>query len=97
MPDGKTISVTVESSDPLGHTLQPWMTQPSSYRYSGSLTTHPYTIGVNWIVLADVIAFSTDQMARFRMLFPHGNSREVQDIDGRTVRTDVPGFANPCP
>jgi len=96
MPDGKSISVTIESSDPLGHTLQPWMVQPRSFRYSGSLTTHPYTTGVSWIVLADTITFSADQMARFRRLFPHGNSREVQDIDGRIVRTDVPGFAGAC-
>jgi carbonic anhydrase len=96
MPDGKSISVTIESSDPLGHTLQPWMTQPRSYRYTGSLTTHPYTTGVSWIVLADTITFSADQMARFRRIFPHGNAREVQPIDGRTVRTDVAGFAEPC-
>jgi carbonic anhydrase len=96
MPNGKSISVTIESSDPLGHTLQPWMAQPRSFRYSGSLTTHPYATGVSWIVLADPITFSADQMARFRGLFPRGNSREVQDIDGRTVRTDVPGFAGAC-
>lgn len=96
MPEGKSISVTIESSDPLGHTLRPWMTQPRSFRYSGSLTTHPYTTGVSWIVLADTITFSADQMARFRRLFPHGNSREVQDIDGRIVRTDVQGFADAC-
>lgn len=96
MPDGKAISVTIESADPLGHTLRPWMAQPRSFRYTGSLTTHPYTTGVSWIVLAEPITFSADQMARFRRLFPHGNSREVQDIDGRTVRTDVPAFAGAC-
>ena len=96
MPENRDISVTIESSDPLGHTLQPWMTQPRSFRYTGSLTTHPYTTGVSWIVLADPITFSAAQMARFRGIFPHGNSREVQDIDGRTVRTDVQGFANAC-
>jgi carbonic anhydrase len=95
MPD-KDISVTIESADPLGHTLRPWMVQPRSFRYSGSLTTHPYTTGVSWIVLAEPIVFSADQMARFKRLFPHGNSREVQDIDGRIVRTDVPGFARAC-
>jgi carbonic anhydrase len=97
MPGGRDISVTIESSDPLGHTLQPWMAQPRSYRYTGSLTTHPYTTGVSWIVLADTITFSADQMARFRGLFPHGNSRDVQDIGSRIVRTDVSNFANACP
>lgn len=96
MPESRDISVMIESADPLGHTLGPWMTQPGSFRYTGSLTTHPYTTGVSWIVLADPITFSAEQMARFRRLFPHGNSREVQDIDGRTVRTDVQGFANAC-
>ena len=96
MPEGKSISVTIESSDPLGHFLRPWLVQPRSFRYTGSLTTPPFTTGVTWIVLAEPITFSADQMARFSRLFPHGNSREVQDIDGRTVRTDVPGFAPPC-
>lgn len=96
MPDAKSLSVTIESSDPLGHTLRPWLEQPRSFRYTGSLTTPPFTTGVSWIVLAQPITFSADQMVRFRRLFPHGNSREVQDIDGRTVRTDVTGFANRC-
>jgi carbonic anhydrase len=72
------------------------MEQPRSFRYTGSLTTPPFTTGVSWIVLAEPITFSADQMARFRRLFPHGNSRPVQDIDGRIVRTDVARFANPC-
>jgi carbonic anhydrase len=96
MPEVKDISVAITSANPLGHTLGPWLAQQRSFRYSGSLTTHPYTIGVSWIVLAEPTSFSADQMARFRRLFPHGNSREVQDIDGRIVRTDVPGFAEAC-
>ena len=96
MPDTKSLSVTIESSDPLGHTLRPWLEQPRSFRYTGSLTTPPFTTGVGWIVLAQPITFSAVQMARFRRLFPHGNSREVQNIDGRIVRTDVAGFARAC-
>jgi carbonic anhydrase len=96
MPEGKDISVEIESANPLGHNLRPWMAQQRSFRYSGSLTTHPYTTPVSWIVLAEPISFSAEQMARFRRLFPHGNSRKVQDIDGRIVRTDVPGFAGAC-
>ncbi len=96
MPEGKDISVAISSADPLGHVLRPWLAQQRSFRYSGSLTTHPYTTPVSWIVLAEPISFSVEQMARFRKLFPHGNSREVQDIDGRIVRTDVPGFAGAC-
>ncbi|HVQ07180.1 MAG TPA: carbonic anhydrase family protein [Allosphingosinicella sp.] len=96
MPDSKSLSVTIESSDPLGHFLRPWLEQPRSFRYTGSLTTPPFTTGVSWVVLAQPIAFSTDQMARFRRIFPHGNSREVQNIDGRTVRTDVADFSRRC-
>lgn len=96
MPETKSLSVTIESSDPLGHTLRPWMEQPRSFRYTGSLTTPPFTTGVSWVVLAQPIAFSADQMARFRRIFPHGNSRDVQNIDGRTVRTDVADFSRRC-
>ena len=96
MPDQKSLSVTTESTDPLGHFLRPWLEQPRSYRYVGSLTTPPFTSGVAWIVLAEPITFSAAQMARFKSLFPHGNSRPVQDIDGRIVKTDVAGFSRPC-
>jgi carbonic anhydrase len=96
MPDSRSLSVTIESSDPLGHVLRPWMEQPRSFRYTGSLTTPPFTTGVSWVVLAQPIAFSADQMARFRRIFPHGNSRDVQNIDGRTVRTDVADFSRRC-
>jgi len=89
-------SVIIESSDPLGHVLRPWMEQPRSFRYTGSLTTPPFTTGVSWVVLAQPITFSADQMARFRRIFPHGNSRDVQNIDGRTVRTDVADFSRRC-
>jgi carbonic anhydrase len=96
MPDGKNISVTTESADPLGHFLRPWLDQPRSYRYTGSLTTPPFSVVVSWVVLADPITFSAPQMARFRSLFPHGNVREPQPIGSRVVRTDVAGFARPC-
>lgn len=97
MPTSRDLSVTVHSADPLGHTLRPWLDQPRSFRYSGSLTTPPFTGGVAWIVLADPVTFTAAQMARFKAMFPHGNTREVQPIDGRVVRTDVLGFARPCP
>jgi carbonic anhydrase len=48
------------------------------------------------VVLADPISFSAAQMARFKSLFPHGNVREVQDIAGRVVKTDVANFSRPC-
>ena len=68
-------------------------TDLSSYRYPGSLTTAPYTEGVRWIVLDDVMEMSTAQIAAFEALFPDGNSRATQALKGRTIQTDVVGFA----
>ena len=58
-----------------------------SARYTGSLTTPPFTEGVHWIVLAPPIEVSPNQMAEFGALFPEGNAREVQPLNGRTVAT----------
>ncbi|MFL6858202.1 MAG: carbonic anhydrase family protein [Allosphingosinicella sp.] len=96
MPTTRDLSVTTHSADPLGHVLRPWLDQPSSYRYVGSLTTPPFTGQVAWIVLADHITFSAEQMDRFERIFPHGNRLDVQPIGDRIVRTDVAGFAPPC-
>jgi carbonic anhydrase len=61
----------------------------SSYRYTGSLTTPPFTEGVHWIVLAHPITLSKLQIGAFRELFEEGNSREVQPLNGRKVLSDV--------
>ena len=61
----------------------------SSYRYTGSLTTPPFTEGVRWIVLAHPITLSKQQIHAFRELFEEGNSREVQPLNGRKVRSDA--------
>ena len=64
-----------------------------SYRYDGSLTTpNPdgvFLEGVKWIVLAEPVEMSRQQIDAFKQLFPEGNSREVQPLNGRTVLTDV--------
>lgn len=64
-----------------------------SYRYDGSLTTPDpngvFLEGVRWIVLAEPIEMSQAQIDAFQQLFPDGNSREVQPLNGRTVKTDV--------
>jgi carbonic anhydrase len=57
-----------------------------SFRYSGSLTTPPFTEPVRFVVMADSIEASRRQIGRFRELFPEGNSRETQRLNGRTVR-----------
>lgn len=60
-----------------------------SMRYPGSLTTDPYSEGVSWIMLARPMALSRAQAERFAALFPHGNSRHVQPLNDRTVRTEA--------
>jgi carbonic anhydrase len=60
-----------------------------SFRYMGSLTTPDFKEGVRWVVLAEPIEMSPEQIAAFTALFPEGNSREVQPLNGRTILTDV--------
>jgi len=69
----------------------------SSFRYPGSLTTAPYTEGVSWVVLDAPLSLSHAQITAFEALFPDGDAREVQALNGRVVRTDVIGFATPEP
>ena len=65
--------------------------QLESVRYSGSLTTDPYTEPVAWVVLDQPIEMSVAQIDHFRELFEEGNSREPQPLNGRTVATDADG------
>ncbi|HVG21252.1 MAG TPA: carbonic anhydrase family protein [Blastocatellia bacterium] len=60
-----------------------------SYRYMGSLTTPNFDEGVRWNVLAKPIEMSPQQIAAFKAIFPEGNSREVQPLNGRAILTDV--------
>jgi carbonic anhydrase len=60
----------------------------SSFRYVGSLTTPPFTEGVRWIVLTHPIRLSKLQIGAFREVFPDGNTREVQPLNGRRVLSD---------
>jgi len=63
-----------------------------SFRYLGSLTTPGFTEGVNWVVSNERLILSQAQIDAFGALFPDGNFREVQDLNGRIVQTDVGGF-----
>lgn len=76
----------------------------SSYRYSGSLTA-PSPGGedaklllepVDWNVIAAPLEVSQDQFDAFARLFADGNAREVQELNGRTVRTDVAAISLPA-
>ena len=68
-----------------------------SFRYSGSLTTPPFSEGVSWIDLAHPLYISGQQIDAFQSLFPEGNTRAVQDLNGRLILTDVPGFVSSVP
>lgn len=58
------------------------------YRYNGSLTTAPYTQGVNWNVFYGTpLYLSQSQIDQFGAAFPSGDAREVQPLNGRTVTT----------
>ena len=66
-----------------------------SYRYPGSLTTPPCDQGIQWVLLAEPIELSAEQIATFRALFfgterfPVGNARPLQPRNGREVTTDA--------
>ena len=60
-----------------------------TYRYQGSLTTPPFTEGVQWIVFDEPLEMSPGQISRFQALFPEGNSREPQPLNDRQILSDV--------
>jgi carbonic anhydrase len=62
----------------------------STLRYNGSLTTAPFTEGVQWF-LTDKLTVSHATIARFQGLFTSGNSRATQPLNGRVV-TQVPQY-----
>jgi carbonic anhydrase len=67
-----------------------------SYRYNGSLTTPPCGEGIRFVVLAEPIEMSPQQIEAFRALFygnerfPVGNARPPQPRNDRRVVTDAP-------
>lgn len=65
-----------------------------SFRYSGSLTTPPFSEPVRFVVFADPISLSRRQIGAFQELFPDGNSREVQPLNGREVLSDAEDFCD---
>lgn len=68
-----------------------------SFRYSGSLTTPDFDEGVSWVMLSQPLFMSSEQINAFSSLFPEGDARGVQDLNGRIVLTDVPGFVTAVP
>jgi carbonic anhydrase len=68
-----------------------------SFRYDGSLTTPNFDEGVKWVDLAQPLYMSQANINAYSSLFPNGDAREIQDLNGRIVLTDVPGFASAVP
>lgn len=61
------------------------------YEYSGSLTTPPYTEGVHWFVMSDILEVSNEQVGGMAALTGGGtNNREVQPLNGREIREFQP-------
>jgi len=58
--------------------------QSKFYRYEGSLTTPPCSEIVDWIVFADPITASREQIDTFAKLYPD-NSRPLQQLHERTI------------
>jgi carbonic anhydrase len=54
-----------------------------AFRYRGSLTTSPFTEGVQFVIYAQPVTLSAGDLARFQALFPKGNARQVQDLGER--------------
>ncbi len=55
-----------------------------AYRYAGSLTTPPCSEGVRWLVLAEPVELSADQIATFVEIYDH-NNRPTQPLHGRSL------------
>ena len=68
-----------------------------SFRYDGSLTTPDFTEGVKWVDLVQPLLMSSAEINNFSSMFPLGDARDVQPLNGRVVLTDVPGFASAVP
>lgn len=58
---------------------------PSYYRYTGSLTTPPCTEGVKWVVFKTPLTASTAQIEQLERALPHLNNRPLQSQFGRVV------------
>ncbi len=61
-----------------------------SYRYAGSLTTPTYDEGVRWHVMRQRVHVAGASIDAFQQLFPVGDFRPPQPLNGRRVRL-VPG------
>ena len=61
---------------------------PSTIRYSGSLTTPPCTEGVSWLLMQQPVAVSAEQIGAFETAYSK-NNRPVQPLNDRIVQADA--------
>jgi len=59
-----------------------------TYRYRGSLTTPPCSEGVSWLVAAETIELSAEQISQFTSIIS-ANNRPVQRLGARTIRSEL--------
>jgi carbonic anhydrase len=58
----------------------------STFRYEGSLTTSPFSEPVSWLVLACQQKVAAASLTGYQRLFPDGDAREPQPLNGRVVQ-----------
>jgi len=58
----------------------------STFRYVGSTTTAPYSEPVTWLVLSKRRLVTASSVKAYRDLFPEGDAREPQPVNGRVVQ-----------
>ena len=76
-PDTPTLVIPASDFLPVSH---------GYYAYAGSLTTPPYTEGVRWHVMSEVLEVSEEQVEQLAALTGGGtNSRELQPLNGREI------------
>ncbi|OQR92137.1 bifunctional monodehydroascorbate reductase and carbonic anhydrase nectarin-3-like [Achlya hypogyna] len=83
---GSNVTVAGISGVPLNISAD----QSSFYRYSGSLTTPPYTEGVEWTVVSQVQKMSKAQLDTYRAKIHEDSARETQPLNGRIVTLYAP-------
>ena len=59
--------------------------QQNFYSFPGSLTSLPYTEGVQWIVMEAPITASPDEIRFFKNEVVASNSRMIQPLGGRPI------------
>ncbi|KAK1941530.1 Alpha carbonic anhydrase 3 [Phytophthora citrophthora] len=60
--------------------------QGQIFRYKGSLTTPPYSEGVEWVVVSEMLEASAEQLQLYRNFLPRPNARDAQKLNGRKVK-----------